>query len=151
MTALNRSASIRELKQLFASLPVPDAAMRRGFFRASFVGPFWYRPFGFPSVHLSGLPFWQGKKFLTADTATNILRKGAGVEEYLGMTVVAAPSLIDGKPGVSLRYGAEAPRPWRWVRDELRAVDERTILGVTVIDLPVLRHFCFPFLLVRES
>lgn len=151
MTALNPSASISELKQLFSSLPVPEPAMRQGFFRARFVGPFWYRPFGFPGTHLAGLPFWQGKKFLTADTATNILRKGDGVAEYLGMTVVAAPSLVDGKPGVSLRYGTQAPWPWRWVRDELRALDDRTILGITIVDLPLLRHFCFPFLLVRES
>lgn len=65
MAALNPSASIGELKQLFSSLPVPAPDMRQGFFRARFVGPFWYRPFGFPGTHLAGLPFWQGKKFLT--------------------------------------------------------------------------------------
>ena len=56
------TASIRELKKLFASLPVPEQAMRDGFFRASFIGPAWYRISGFPSVHVAGLPYWQGKK-----------------------------------------------------------------------------------------
>ena len=145
------STSIRELKQLFASLPVPGQAMRHGFFRASFIGPAWYRIGGFPSVHVAGLPHWQGKKFLTPDSATNILRKDNGLVEALRMTVEAGTSMVDGKPGVALRYGAEAPIPWRWVRDELRAIDDRTLLGITIVDIPVLRHFSFPFLLVRES
>lgn len=151
MSATYKNASLRDLKRLFVSLPTPDAAVLHGFFRASFVGPFWYRLSGFPSVHLAGLPFWQGKKFITPTTATNILRKGDGLVEALSMTVVAGPSLMDGSAGISLRYGAEAPMPWRWVRDELRLIDERTLLGITIVDLPVLRHFRFPFILVRES
>lgn len=60
-------ASIRELKALFSTLPPPDAALRHGFFRARFIGPAWLRLSGRPSVALSGLPGWQGKRFLTAD------------------------------------------------------------------------------------
>ena len=145
------TASIRELKKLFASLPVPEQAMRDGFFRASFIGPAWYRISGFPSVHVAGLPYWQGKKFLTPVSATNILRKNNDFVEALVMTVEEGISMIDGKLGVALRYGAEAPIRWCWVRDEIRAVDDRTLLGITIVDIPVLRHFCFPFLLVRES
>lgn len=150
MATIPRNASIDSLKQLFAVSKVPDAAFRHGFFRASFVGPFWYRIAGFPSVHLSGLPHWQGKKFLTPDSATNILRQGEGTVQALSMTVVAGTSLTDGKPGVALHYGKEAPFPWRHVRDELRVLDERTLLGMTRVDLPILRHFAFPFLLERE-
>lgn len=150
MTATFRTSSLGALRQLFATLPAPDAGFRHGFFRASFVGPFWYRIGGFPSVHLSGLPYWQGKKFLTPDTATNILKKGDGTVEALSMTVATVPSLIDGQPVVALLYGKEAPFPWRHVRDELRVIDERTLLGITKVDLPILRHFAFPFLLERE-
>jgi hypothetical protein len=150
MATIPRNASFALLKQAFASSTAPDAAFRHGFFRASFVGPFWYRIGGFPSVHISGLPYWQGKKFLTPDSATNILKKGEGTVQALSMTVVAGTSLIDGKPGVALHYGKEAPFPWRHVRDELRVIDDRTLLGITKVDLPVLRHFAFPFLLERE-
>jgi hypothetical protein len=149
MAANFRTASIRDIKRLFTASPVPDAALRHGFFRASFVGPFWYRIGGFPSVHFSGLPYWQGKKFLTPDSATNILKQGNGMVQALSMTVVAGTSLIDGKPGVALHYGKEAPFPWRHVRDELRVIDERTLLGITKVNLPVLRNFAFPFLLER--
>lgn len=147
-------ASIRELEALFTSLPAPSAAMRHGFFRASFIGPAWLRKTGGPSVAISGLPGWQGKRFLSADDATNVLAKGDTFREALAMRVVQGVSLVDGKPGVALHYvpqhGQPAPAPWRWVRDELRAVDDDTLLGFTVVDLPLLRRMAFPFLLTRE-
>ncbi len=46
---------------------------------------------------------------------------------------------------------ASGPLPWRWVTDELRALDDRTLLGMTRIDLPGLRGLAFPFLLEREA
>lgn len=155
MSAHLEKASLGELKQLFTSLPAPHPAMRQGFFRASFVGPAWLRLSARPSLELSGLPGWQGKKFLNADDATNILRKGDKLSESLAMRVTPGTSQIDGKQGLALHYvpqnGKPAPAPWRWVRDELRAIDDNTILGMTVINLPVLRHFAFPFLLTREA
>lgn len=150
MTAAFRTSSLGALKTLFATLPAPDTGFRHGFFRASFVGPFWYRIGGFPTMDLTGLRHWQGKKFLTPDSATNILKRGEGTVQALSMKVVEAISLIDGQPVVALQYGKEAPFPWRHVRDELRVIDERTLLGLTRVDLPILRHFAFPFLLERE-
>lgn len=155
MAFTHDKASIGELKTLFSSLQPPAAAMRHGFFRASFIGPAWLRATGRPSVELSGLPGWQGKKFLNADDATNVLKKKDGLVEALAMRVTPGTSQVDGRPGVALHYvpkdGRPAPFPWRFVRDELRAVDADTILGFTVIDLPVLRLVAFPFLLTREA
>lgn len=71
--------------------------------------------------------------------------------EALTMQCVPEPSLVDGRAGLSLHYGPTAPRPWRWVRDELRAFDDDTLLCMTVIELPLLKHLSFPFLLLRES
>jgi len=150
----HRQASIGELKRLFSSLPPPAASMRHGFFRANFIGPAWLRRSGRPSVELSGLRGWQGKRFLNPDDATNILKKGDAFVEALAMRITPGASQVDGKQGVALHYvphgGKPAPIPWCWVRDELRAVDENTLLGMTVVDLPVLRHLAFPFLLERE-
>lgn len=155
MAFAHQRTSMRELKELFSSLPPPAPAMRRGFFRASFIGPAWLRATGRPSVELSGLPGWQGKKFLNADDATNVLKKRGALVEALAMRVTPGISQVDGKPGVALHYvpqdGTPAPLPWRWVRDELRAVDDNTLLGMTVVNLPLLRHLAFPFLLVRED
>lgn len=162
MSPRMQTASIGELKALFSSLKPPAPAMRHGFFRAAFIGPAWLRLSARPSLEVSGLPGWQGKKFLSADDATNILKKGDTLVEALAMRVTPGTSQVDGQQGVALHYvsgvpgvpgtdGKPVPLPWRWVRDELRAVDDNTILGFTVINLPLLRLMAFPFLLTREG
>lgn len=150
------NAAIGTLRNLFATLVPPAPAMRDGFFRARFIGPFWLRAPAPLSVHLLGLPNWQGKRFLTPDTATNQVIRNGQAQEYLRMTVLQGSSLIDGKDGLALHYlvqpdGTPAPAPWRWVRDELRAIDNDTLLGMTVIDQPLLRALAFPFLLERAG
>lgn len=155
MAFTHHEASIGQLKTLFSSLPPAPPSQRHGFFRATFIGPAFIRLAARPSLEVSGLPGWQGKKFLTDEHATNVLQKGATTVEHLAMRVTNVTSMLDGQPGVALTYPAEAgrpaPIPWRWVRDELRRFDDETILAVTVVDLPILRHFAFPFLLEREG
>ncbi len=148
-------ASLGELRKLFATLPAPAAGQRRGFFRATFIGPAFIRLTARPTLEITGLPGWQGKKFLNPDDATNILATGNTTREHLAMRVTPVTSYADGKPGLALTYppqgGKAAPAPWRWVRDEIRQLDENTILAFTFVDLPLLRHLGFPFLLVREG
>lgn len=149
-------ASLGELKALFATLPAPAPAMRRGFYRATFIGPAFIRLTARPTLEVTGLPGWQGKKFLNADDATNILVKGNTTTEHLAMRVTPVTSYADGQPGLALTYppgkdGKAAPAPWRWVRDEMRQFDDNTILAFTFVDLPLLRHVGFPFLLTREG
>jgi hypothetical protein len=146
-----RTQSVSKLKALFSTLQAPATDMCSGFYRAEFIGPWWLRFSGRPSVALSGLPGWQGKQFLSDATATNILLKKGQTRQALLMRCVNGVSQVDGRHGLALHYGTDAPRPWRWVRDEIRAVDEKRILGMTVINLPLLNRFSFPFLLVRES
>lgn len=140
-------ASLATLKHRFATADLPSLAQRADFWRARFIGPWWLRLGGRPGVALSGLRGWQGKRFLTPGRATNVLTSG----EALSMQCRECPSSIDGGPVAALSYGADGPVPWRWVTDELRALDERTLLGMTVINLPLLRHFAFPFLLERDA
>jgi hypothetical protein len=170
MTAALERASLGELKALFRTLPAPDATMRQGFFRAGFIGPAFIRLTARPTLEITGLPGWQGKTFLDADNATNILMKDGVTVQHLAMQVTPVTSYVDGKPGLALTYGTQtpspgrgsgwraapgegvpAPLPWRVVRDEIRALDANTILAFTFVDLPLLRHMGFPFLLVREG
>lgn len=150
-----RTASLAELRRVFATLPPPDAALRHGFFRARFIGPAWIRLSARPSLELTGLPGWQGKKFLTPETATNVLMQRKGPVDALAMAVTPGISAVDGKPGLALTYppqdGRPAPFPWRLVRDEMRVLDDHTLLCMTIVDLPLLRHVAFPFLLTREA
>jgi hypothetical protein len=150
-----QSASLRELKRLFSELAPPSPAMRRGFFRARFIGPWWLRATGQPAVEIAGLPGWEGKRFLSEDDATNVVVRRGERGEALAMRVTPGISQVDGVRGVALHYvpagGVPAPLPWRWVRDELRALDDDSILGMTVVDLPLLRRVAFPFLLERAE
>ncbi|MCU1717482.1 hypothetical protein [Pseudomonas sp. 5P_3.1_Bac2] len=143
-------ASLGSIKALFAQLQPAPVAVRQGFFRAGFVGPWWLRASAGPSIYLSGLPGWQGKRFLDSHTATNILLRNGQQVEKLRMTCQEGISAVDGRLGVALVYPADAPIGLRWVRDELRQLDEQTLLGMTVIDLPLLRRFAFPFVLRRS-
>ncbi|MCC1495875.1 hypothetical protein [Alcanivorax sp. 1008] len=145
------TASIGQLKALYACLALPEPGMCEGFFRARFLGPAWMRASARPTLNLSGLPGWQGKRFTTATSATNVLIHKGQTEERLTMTVTSVKSLVDGSDGLALCYGPDAPRPWRWVRDELRAIDANTLLGITFVDKPLIRLFAFPFLLERAS
>lgn len=140
------------LKARFRRLSAPTDDQPHGFFRAEFIGAAIIRATARPSL---ALPGWQGKRFLTPSDATNILKRGDATVEHLAMRVTPVTSYVDGQPGLALTYPAQdgkpAPRPWRWVRDEIRAVDRDTILAFTFVDLPLLRRFGFPFLLLRED
>lgn len=162
MAFTQHHASLGELKALFRTLPAPEPALRRGFFRATFIGPAFIRLTARPTLEITGLPGWQGKTFLDADNATNILLKDGVTVQHLAMQVTPVTSYVDGQPGLALTYGTlsrrsapgegvPAPLPWRFVRDEIRRFDENTILAFTFVDLPLLRHIGFPFLLVREG
>lgn len=149
MSAIDTRISLAELKNRFRQGALPSMAQRTGVWRARFVGPLWLRVGGMPSCYISGLWGWLGKKFLTPESATNVLARGESTIDALDMQAQVYPSLLDGRPVVALTYGAAGPVPWCWVTDELRALDDNTLLGMTRVDLPVLRLFVFPFLLER--
>ena len=131
MSKPNLNVSIAGLTDIFQKAALPSTFQRSGFWRARFIGPWWLR-------------------ILTEDTATNVLARGDSTIDALSMQARECPSALDGKPVVALTYGASGPIPWRWVTDELRALDDHTLLGMTRIDLPLLRLMVFPFLLERE-
>ena len=145
------NASLGHIRQIFSTLEPVEEQQRSGFFRASFIGPWWLRISAMPSIALSGLVGWQGKKFLDPFHATNVLQTTHGTHEKLSMTCQSMQSLVDGKNGVALFYGQDAVKPWCWVVDEMRLLDEHTFLCMTVIDLPLLRALSFPFILRREA
>ena len=149
-TPLRPDASLRELRSLFSTLDAPGEAILKGFYRACFIGPWWLRKSAPPTLYLTGLPNWQGKRFLSVDRAVNIVLVGGAPTEALSMSVATLPSHLDAKPVAAVQYGAEAPLPWRWVIDELRAIDDHTMLGMTIVCKQLVEHLSFPFLLRRD-
>lgn len=145
------NAPLSRIRQVFEVLEPVPTHMRAGTFRASFIGPGWLRATAGPSIALSGMPGWWGKRFLDAETATNVLNAAGGRIEKLQMRCGQVVSLVDGRESVALQYDKDAVVPWRWIIDELRVLDDSTLLGMTVINLPLLRGLAFPFLLRREA
>lgn len=147
---LNR-LPLRAFPGLFATLVAPAPQRVPGFYRAEFVGPGWLRaiaPRGLVLIHLGG---WWGKELREDGAGFNLVRRGERLERRFTVRVATACSLIDGKPAIAVRYGADTPLPWPYVVDELRGLDDDSLLGMTIADASMLRGLPLPFLLHRTE
>lgn len=151
-TATGRAPGVVALIRAWSDLPAPAIEDVVGDLRAEFVPPLRHvAPVG---LGLAGLPRWHGKRFTaTGDgelAGLNLLRApGGGLEERLPMRAVLGSGLADGAPAVVVTYADDAPRPWRWVRDELRLLEDGVLVGMSYVDRPALRRGGLPFLLRR--
>jgi hypothetical protein len=141
--------SLGRLRRLFTSLPAPESLT--GVYRAEFVGPVWLRTLAPPSLALGGLAGWWGKAFDNQDGAVNIVVRSGTQRRVLPMTIARVPSLLDGVPGFTLGYPKGSRLPWPWIVDEVRRLDEQTLLCMTVIKPKGLRKLAFPFVLHSVS
>ena len=139
--------SLRGFRRLFITLPVPDAATLSGTFRAEFVGPGWLRKIAPTALVLGGLGGWWGKQFAGDGRGTNIVHRDGVLAPVMPVDLGLADSLIDRRPCVAVTYPAGSPFPWPWVVDELRFLDDDTLLGLTLLNLRGARRVAFPFLL----
>lgn len=135
---------VGDLLALYRALPAPDDVA--GDWDAAFIGPRLLRATSPRGIGLLGLPGWQGKRFDADGRGTNRLRDGS---TRLTMTAAVESSRVDGAPALALRYGADAPLPWRHVRDEARALDADRLLCVSLLDVPAGGRGALPFLLTR--
>ena len=140
---------LRQLYTCYGGLPAVPSSSRQGAWRAVFIGPWWLRLSAAPAIALSGMPGWFGKRFETPESAVNLLRSDQGLREVLSMRCEEQPSWYDARPCVALIYASNARLPWRWVRDELRQLDDDHWLCMTYVDLPLLRRLGSPFMLER--
>lgn len=145
------TASLSHIKRIFSQLDAVPETARTGFLRAQFIGPLWLRSTAGPSLNLSGLSGWQGKRFLDSNNATNVLKQKSNMIEKFQMQCQNIISTVDGKASIALIYHKNAPIPWRWVSDEIRQLDENTWLCMTVFHLPLLKHCPMPFILTKEG
>ncbi|NYG59220.1 hypothetical protein BJ980_002143 [Nocardioides daedukensis] len=140
--------TVLQARRAWSSLPTPDLASLEGRWEASFLAPL--RTVAPRGLGLIGLPRWFGKQF-TGDTGINLLHTtGGGLEETLPMRLGEDASWADRRPVAVVSYAADAPRPWRWIRDEVRILDTDTLLGMTFTDGPGVRRLGLPFLLRRS-
>ena len=155
--ASGASVQVRRLGWLqyaavFGALPSPQALPSNVDFGAEFVGPAWLRWSAGPSLALTALAGWCGKRFESGQ-AVNLVRdaRGRAPRAALPMQALLAPSTIDGRVAVRLQYPREAGVPWRWAVDELRPLGDGGWLGMMHMELPLLRRLHFPFLLTPSA
>ncbi|MEE2032829.1 hypothetical protein [Rhodococcus chondri] len=134
------------------TLPGDGLGAVTGTYRAVFVGPVLLRRVAPRAIAFGGMPGWYGKRFDGAGRGINLLHSTDGTaREVLPMRVAVAESWLDGRPALTVSYGDHAPMPWRWVRDEVRMLDETRLLGLTYVGTPLSRMVATPFLLVRDG
>ncbi len=142
-----------ELRERFRRLPAPDLGAIAGRHVGAFPGPRAYELACRYGMAATGLAGWDGKRFEAPGgspgegRATNVVRDG----DAKPMLARIAPSLTDARPALVCTYRPQETPPLRWVRDELRCWDERTLLGLAFLDLPVARRIGLPFLLRRDG
>ena len=115
-----------------------------GTFDGEFVGP--VRLFS-AGLAVCGMPGWHGKRFDTPERGINRLVGG----EDFPMYATLGPSWADGRTTIVATYGDRERAPFRWIRDEFREWDERTLLGLSFLPAPGLRKRGAPFLLHRRT
>ncbi len=139
--------ALGDFPALFASLEAPQALL--GDYRAAFTGPTWLQRIAGPGLWPLGLGGWWGKRFEADGSGVNLVQRGGELLRIFPIHLVSAPSLLDGKPCLSVRYHPECPFPWPHIIDDLRSLDERTLLGMTMVNAGALRRLALPFLLFK--
>jgi hypothetical protein len=143
--------SLSAFKPLFATLSPPQTAAVTGVFRAEFTGPGWLRKIAGPGLAPLGLGGWWGKTFDADGSGANLVRRKGVLQRIFPVKVVRVASAVDGKPSLAVHYTRDCPFPWPYVVDELRSLDETSLLGLTYVDAGLLRRLLLPFLLHRQE
>ena len=143
--------SLHEYRELFRKLNIPEPACLPGTYRAAFVGPGWLRASAGPTLVLTGLGGWWGKEIHADGTAINIIFQAGKFSKRFQMEFLNTKSLIDNRDGLALHYQPGNPFPWMYVVDEIRELDGKTLLGMTIANLRGLRNLAFPFILERTE
>lgn len=148
--------SLGQLRSRFTDLRAPAPGEVHGTYRAVFVGPAILRAVAPRAIALAGMRRWYGKRFDGTGGAVNLVRGADGtVHDILPTRTFVDTSWLDGGDALVVSYGTDpqhaAPVPWRWVRDEFRALDDGTLLGMTFAGGAWSRVAASPFVLVRDD
>jgi hypothetical protein len=154
MSELSPLWSVRALQRAFRQAPAPELAALVGDHEAEFAG--WLRLGGPLAMRLTGMPGWWGKRFRATAAGgellegENLLRRRGRLVESIPMTAQLGPSRVDGRLALVVKYPPDARWPHRRVTDELRPLDELTLLGLS-FGLPLAPRGGAPFVLHRRD
>jgi hypothetical protein len=137
--------SLAGCREIFLSLDRP--ATLSGAYEADFVGPSWLRAIAGPGLFPLGLGGWMGKLFDGNGGGVNLVRRQGRVQQVMPVRLIGMPSPINGQPAIVVSYPHGSRWPWPYVIDELRQLDEQTLLGMTIVPRGRLSRVGLPFLL----
>jgi hypothetical protein len=143
---LNRKP-LSAFKPLYGTLIPPDADSLHGTYRGVFIGPPWLRSIAPIGLSLLSFGGWWGKILKNGKTGLNIYKRSGELQKSNPVNLSTQSSLVDGKPSVIVKYSKENPFPWPYVIDELRSLDDKCILGLTITNVGLLNRIALPFLL----
>ena len=150
ISRLNQT-SLGALHGLFSSLEIPAIDSLAGTYRGSFAGPCWTRVAVRPALWVTGLGRWWGKELSNQGTAINLIRSGKDLSTRFPMKILQGKSFIDGRDGLLMYYLPNHPILWLLVEDEIRRLDQDTLLGMTHARIPVLGRLVLPFVLKKQK
>lgn len=142
--SLNRQ-SLGSFQAQFVTLQAPVVV--QGVYKAEFVGPAWLRWMAPKGLWVLGMGGWWGKDLAADGTGINLLQRGDTITRRFPVQVALAPSRVDKRPCLVVTYPTVNPWPWPSVVDELRQLDEQTLLGLTFFKIGPLARLPLPFLL----
>lgn len=100
------------------------------------------------------MPGWCGKTLRLSDDDSLLIgeNRSRGADGQISASIPIAAHIgiarLDRRPALIVDYPHTAPWPWRHVTDELRPIDEHTLLGLTY-GIPATPPAGVPFLLHR--
>jgi hypothetical protein len=155
MSTIDAAAGLAELTAAFSRTRDPQLADLLGTHHGSFAGPWWLRGAAPVIVRLTGMGPWCGKTLhRTSDDAVfegaNLIRRGQRVVASMPISAHLGLARLDHRPAIIVDYPPTAPWPWCQVTDELRPLDQTTLLGLTY-GIPATPPAGAPFLLHRNS
>ena len=136
---------------LFHELTPPTVEAMHGRFQAEFVGPGWLRRIAPPGLAPLGLGGWWGKTFDGRGQGINLVRRRGQLVEVIPIKLAEAPSLLDGRIGLNITYPPGSRFPWPIIIDEVRWLDDATLLGLTLVPKAGLHRLALPFLLRKTE
>ena len=139
-------ANIKSVSRIYCQLPEFDGAVAAGTYQAEILGPAWLKLIAKLSLPFAGLPGWCGKR-IDSEGAVNLCHERGQVQERVTMLKSIQSSWLDGGTCMVLSYDRSAPFLLRPMRDEFRRIDESTLLGLSIYNVPGIKRIPLPFLL----
>lgn len=152
MPARPEELSLLELRRRFRELPAPALADVAGVYGGAFPRPGAYGLACRYGMAATGLAGWRGKRFAAAAPGAadaQVFNRVRGGREVKPLLARIDCSLHDARPALVCTYHPRETPPYRWIRDEFRRWDDRTLLALSFLDVPLLRRVGLPFVLRR--